>query len=150
MTAIPNKSDGDVLSAPNLFKFVDETVTRVYVGSPGIASESTLLSMTVPANTVQSGAMINATAIVWSGPHAGSWVKFNLKTGSPTNETTRFTYQTSDNYIPYVVGGMAVPIICFDKAADYTKDVNILVTGQMQALEPVSYLSGAQLIVFGV
>jgi len=150
MTAIPNKSNGDILYAPNLFKIVDETVTRSYVSSPDILSDSTLLSMTIPANTVSSGILVNGDVFINNSYFVGSWIKVNLKIGSPTAEVTKVTHTLSDKTINYQGGGSYENVFYFDKSADYTKPVNVLITGQCQIADSNINMSGGQLIVFGV
>jgi len=112
-----------------------------------------LLAMTVPANAVQSGVLIQAIVHGIGFPYSGSRWTANIKTGSPTNEVTRYSQifvTDSATNVDVATQPQVEMVMCLDKAADYTEDVSIKVTANTTTLHNNTYLSGCQLLVFGV
>ena len=148
-TNTPNKVDGDILDAANLFKHVGEDVTQGSVGSS--TTETELGEVTVSANQGSSKLLIIISVRVQNDLAANNGGTFRIRTGTSataTSNTLRKSYTI--NVFPSggtTIGGMVMTTIdSVDE--DFTQDFFVHVTGQntFSSVSVVSFVEDVQVI----
>ncbi len=108
-------------------------------------NETTIGTVTVTGGTISTGVFIMASLIAESGA-AGNQSTFRLKTGVASSEATRVT-KILNGALNAKVGDC---IAWYDAAADYSSDVNIIVTGENNVNGATSKSTCTSIIVFGI
>ena len=130
MANIPNKADGQVLNAAELFKIVGSDNSG---GShTGDTNETTKSTINLTANQVNEGMIIRASISFSSGtPGAGLYTgTFRIKVAGVTKQTVTIqsTHQTDGAaFTNGIVGGM---IEVVDSTSDFTGSLAVTVTVQ--------------------
>ena len=155
-------SDGDFLTAGTVISTSglngittsvnSNTLTRLMylasdLGETTIASstaETTLLSVTIPANTITTGAiyLVSLRAKAVGGDAIAT---FTAKSGVPASEATRESYSINRNQ-PAEFGNN---IAWYDSVPDWTADVSVLITGTNSASGANISITAHSLVVFG-
>lgn len=121
---------GAAIIASGTMKYVDQDAGGSHTGS---TAETTLATITLPANTVANGIVVLAEC-----RHDGSngkWTKFRVKTGPSGSEVERHLVQQTDPGVGMI---MAMPLLYADEAATYTAEVVVLITVQMNDTSAVT------------
>ena len=138
MAIIPNKADGEILYAKDLFRIPDSNNESLVIASS--TTETTLGSLVIPADSVTSGCLVLASL---NGHHTAAaearTATFNLKAGSPTDESTAKTITFVTGTSSDSAGDFGGAIVYWLTGQTWTDPVSILVTGTNSHNSPDAY-----------
>lgn len=148
MANIPNKSDGQVFNASEIFKIVGSSTG----GSSSSTSETTLATITIAANQV-STAIIIIGSIRFNGLDSGgssTTGTFKLKIGATSSEATvqTQTLKSGEHGVGGINSTIGGCILYVDSSQTWSSEVTILLTVQNTDTEASCFVHG--LVAIGV
>jgi len=153
MTNIPNKINGDVLYATELFKIIASDNTGGSVNNTVV--ETVLSTQTISANQVGTGIIVLAS-VRYGGRDStaggNTTCVFNLKigpTGSPTTKKS-LTLWTGDHGVGTPLNGGGALLMYYDNSQTWSAGVDVDVTATMSTAVALLDAYVDSVIVIGV
>ncbi len=144
VTLDTNFSDGDFLTAGAITStssvngitttINSNTITKLKYGGSDLTlgsiasstTETTIASVTIPANTIATGALYSATISVQAQGSSANDSIFKLKSGVASSEVER--YAVTVNCTPDEI--KHATIVWYDEAPTWSGDVSVIITGK--------------------